>query len=223
MAFRADEAARIRNEATENYLLLRPKDASAADRAHSRQRLADIVSEIGPAIDAYPSWHPLVCNHEDNQRELARVPNKECGYLGLDHTRFFSNGFITCPYGDGQRVIDSVNALPRHPVAIITAERLDVQFYNSSATPILVKCEWALELEDGMIPLSTAMPLFLEKEVPTCRTAQVAETWETMRPYILGTPHGSRSSLFINQEAGQAMKKVWESLINSGMFGPIYR
>lgn len=43
-----------------------------------------------------------------------------------------------------------------------------------------------------------------------------------MRPYILGSPHGRRSSLFVNQESGQAMKKVWEALIASGMFGPSY-
>jgi hypothetical protein len=48
-----------------------------------------------------------------------------------------------------------------------------------------------------------------------------AETWDTMRPYFLGRPHGSRSSLFVNQETGQAIKKVWEALTHTDMFGPI--
>jgi len=74
---------------------------------------------------------------------------------------------------------------------------------------------------DGTIPLSIAMPLILEKEIPAWQWAAVAETWESMRPYFLGRPHGSRSSLFISQETGQGIKQIWNSLINTGMFGPI--
>lgn len=119
-------------------------------------------------------------------------------------------------------MVDSVDALPRHSIAYITAERLDVQLYNSQATPILVRCTWERELDsDGMVPLAIALPLILEQEVPNWRSAEVAETWETMRPYFLGRPHGSLSSLFVSQETGQAIKKVWNALIHTGMFGPI--
>lgn len=171
-------------------------------------------------VDAYPSWHPLVCNQDDRDSETK--PRGECGYKGLDHTRFFARGFITCPYGNGQDVIDSVAKLSEHPAASITAKRLDVQLYNSDATPILVKCDWAKSLDaNGMIPLSVALPMILEKEIPCWKRAQIAETWETMRPYFLGRPHGSRSSLFVSQESGQAIKKIWEALIYTGMFGPI--
>ena len=76
-------------------------------------------------------------------------------------------------------------------------------------------------LPGGTIPLSIAMPLLLEKEVPCWRWSQVAETWESMRPFFLGRPHGSRSSLFVTQEAGQSIKKIWEALIYTGMFGNI--
>jgi hypothetical protein len=72
-----------------------------------------------------------------------------------------------------------------------------------------------------MIPSSIAMPLLLEKKIPCWYSAQVAETWETMRPYFLGQPHGSRSSLFVGQETGQAIQKIWNALIYTGMFGPI--
>ncbi len=47
------------------------------------------------------------------------------------------------------------------------------------------------------------------------------ETRETMCPYILGTPSGNRSSLFVNQETGQSLKKIYNALIDTGMFGPI--
>lgn len=221
MAFRAEEAAKAGYEAAESYLIGRLLDASADERARSKEALLDIVEELGPAVDAYPTWHPLVRHHDD--RHPVTLPGSECGYQGLDHTRHFAHGFITCPYGDGQDVIDSVGKLQfEHPMATITAERLDVKFYSSSATPILVKCEWHKPLSmDMLIPLSSAMPLLLEKEVPCWEWAQLAETWETMRPYFLGAPRGARSSLFVSQETGQAIKKVWEALIYTGMFGPI--
>lgn len=220
MAFRADEAARTGYDEVEAYLISRHIDASQRER--SRHALQAIVDELGPVVDAYPTWHPLLIGNKNKQLP-STTPSNRCGYDGLDHTRFFANGFITCPYGDGQEVIDSVDQLPPHPIASITAERLDAQLYNPQATAVLVRCNWERSLNnDGTIPLSIAMPLILEQEVPMWRWAEVAETWETMRPYFLGRPHGSRSSLFVSQETGQAIKNVWNALIHTGMFGPVH-
>lgn len=220
MAFRADEAARLGLEEAISYLVPRARDVDQAEREQSRQALYDLMKELGPAVDSYPSWHPLVSNHDD--RYPVTIPSADCGYSGLDHTRYFANGFITCPYGDGQSVIDSVAALPYRRAAMITAEKLAVKLYNPESTPILVRCEWSTPLEtDGQIPLAVAMKLMLSKEVPCAEWSEVAETWESMRPYFLGKPHGARSSLFVSQETGQAMKKVWDALIYTGMFGPI--
>jgi len=220
MAFRADESARVGYEDVEAYLVPRPRDTNQTERARSKKSLRDIVDKLGPVVDSYPTWHPLVCNHDS--RHPVTTPSDRCGYKGLDHTKFFAKGFITCPYGDGQDVIDAVAALPCHPIATVTAKRLDVQLYSPNATPILVKCSWERPLDaDGMIPLSIAMSLILEKEVPCWKWAEVAEAWETMRPYLLGKPCGSLSSLFVSQETGQAIKKTWNTLIHTGMFGPI--
>ncbi len=219
MAFRADEAARTRFEEVEKYLVLRPREADEVQRARSKKALEEIVADLGPVVDRYPSWHPLVSNHDS--RHPVTVPSDRCGYKGLDHTKYFVNGFITCPYGDGQEVLDSVSSLPRHHAAYITADRLEVQFYSAQTTPILVRCHWEEPSADHMIPLAVAVPLILEKEVPCWRWSEVAETWESMRSYFLGVPHGARSSLFVSQETGQGIKKVWETLIYTGMFGPI--
>jgi hypothetical protein len=221
MAFRADDAAEGNFAAVESYLVGRLREASAEERARSRDALLDLVDELGPVVDAYPIWHPLV-RHHDDRRDVVTTPTRECGYLGLDHTRFFAHGFVTCPYNDGQAVLDSVAKLAyKHPVAVITATRLNVKFYSMEATPIVVKCEWQKPLAMGkLIPLKLALPLMLEKEVPCWQWSEVAETWEMMRPSFLGEPCGARSSLFVNQETGQALKKIWESLIYTGMFGP---
>jgi len=221
MAFRVEEAIKAGYDEAEGYLIGRLGEVDATERARSREKLLDLVDELGPAVDAYPSWHPLVRHHDD--RHPITYPSQECGYEGLDHTRFFAHGFITCPYHDGTRVLESVAKLAnKHEAATITAERLDVKFYAASAHPIVVKCEWTATLPaDKLIPARWAVPLMLEQELPAWRWAQVGETWETMRPYFLGTPRGSRSSLFVSPETGQHMKKVWEALLNTGAFGPI--
>jgi hypothetical protein len=220
MAFRADEAAQAGFEEVVAYLIPRAKDLDDSERARGKEALINILDRYGPVVDSYPTWHPLVSSH--SARDPVTLPSDRCGYKGLDHTRFFANGFITCPYGDGQAVLDSVAALAPHSIATVSAEKLDVKLYSPDTTPVLVTCAWAKPLRnDGTIPLSIAVPLILEKEVPCWKWAQVAETWDSMRPYFLGRPHGSRSSLFVNQETGQAIKKIWDALIHTGMFGPI--
>lgn len=218
MVFRADEAASRGFESVKNYLI--PRDIEAGERKRSEKKLFDIVDKYGPVVDAYPSWHPLVTNHNDQCS--ATSPGFSCGYKGLDHTRYFVNAFITCPYDDGQEILDSVEELPYSPIATISAERLDVQLYQPDANPILVRCDWNKPISSNrMIPASIAIPLMLQKEVPCWEWATFGETWETMRPYFIGSPHGSRSSLFVNQETALTMKKIWNLLINTGMFGAI--
>lgn len=217
MTFRADESASSGLESVKNYYT---KNLGAGDREEGMRVLSDIAEQYGPVVRAYPSWHPLVTHHDD--RYPVTTPGDGCGYEGLDHTRKFVNAFITCPYGDAQPVLDSVEALPPCHGATISAERLDVKLYHPEASPVLVSCNWDKPISDnGMIPASIAIPLLLQKEVPSWEWGELGETWETMRPYFMGSPHGSRSSLFVNQETGLTMKKVWNLLINTGMFGPI--
>ncbi|MCT8002957.1 hypothetical protein NZL82_13835 [Sphingomonas sanguinis] len=225
MAFRADEAAADRLAKTKNYLI--PRTLPVDVRARSEEVFADIVEQCGPAVDDYPSWHPLVSGHE--QRHPCTTPGKFQGYVGLDHTRYFTHGFVTCPYGDGQDVIDSVEQLSRKLVhdfkvpAYVTAEALDCKFYNESTTAILVRCEWNYELEENhTIPKRVAVALMMERELPSWRFAEVGETWETMHPYFLGSPHGKRSSLFVTQDTALAMKKVYAAMNDAGVFGPMY-
>ena len=218
MAFRADESVNSGFESIKSYFI--PRGVEAEERKRSEDKLLDIVEKYGPVVEGYPSWHPLVTHHDD--QSPATTPSDRCGYKGLDHTRYFVNAFITCPYGDGQEIIDSVESLPYSPVAKISAERLDVELYQPNANPILVSCDWNKLISDNcMIPASVAIPLMLQKEVPCWEWSTRGETWESMRPYFIGSPHGSRSSLFVNQETALIMKKIWNLLINTGMFGPI--
>lgn len=219
MAFRAGDAALSGYARAQNMLIPRTFDKS--DRAsEALDVLEELIDQLGPVVDAYPTWHPLVTNHSDRQPET--YPSERCGYRGLDHTVLFLHGFVTCPYGDGEAVIESAEKQPYRDYAEITATRLNTEFYNSGTTAILVRCNWSRPLGvDKMVPKNLAVPLMLEKELPCWRWAERAEPWETMRPYLLGSPHGGRSSLFVNQETALAMKNVYMAMINSGMFGPL--
>ncbi len=220
MAFRADEAAADGIRRTAEYLVRRSIYDGEQEYERAREVFEDLVDELGPPIDRYPTWHPLVANQKPRDIEFA--PTDRVGFKGLDHTRAFAHGFITCPYNDGQRVIDSVEQFPWHPLATITARRLDTRFYNEGCTPIVVKCDWREPISmNDTVPLKLIMPLLLEKELPNWRHAEVAETWDTMRVHFLGEPSGRLSSLFVSRQSGQAIKKIWNSLIYTGMFGDI--
>ena len=225
MAFRRNEAMEEGFERAVRYLI--PSDLPNNEQQKLKDYIDDLTVELGPVVDNYPSWHPLVCAHDD--QFPVTYPSAECGYKGLDHTIYFANGFLSCPYHSGQPIIDSVDALRDNEtyeryyhVADVTAKRIKKPLYHENTDPILVACEWHKPMPmDRTIPKGIAVGLMLEQEVPCWRRSEVGETWETMRPYLLGQPCGKRSSIFLDQEAGQTMKKVYEAITYSGMFGPL--
>ncbi len=200
----------------------------AKDRSRSEEELDRIITKYGPIVDGYPSWHPLVA------RDVSRMstnnltsPNELSNYKGLDHTIYMAHGFITCPYANGDKdVIKSIEELQLPDyfdrIVEIKFKELDFPLYSPQAKPILVFCEWKRPLNsDKTIPTHLAIPLMLEQELPGWRWSEVGETWETMRSYLLGTPHGMRSSLFMNDETVTKMKKIYTLLNETGMYGPI--
>ena len=225
MAFRRDEEIEKGFEVATRYLI--PKEMPPKEKQELENYIDDLTVQLGPVVSSYPSWHPLVCNKKGHF-PITR-PSEECGYRGLDHNVYFANGFLSCPYNNGQKIIDSVEKLWKSDayeryshIARIEAEHVDMPLYNDGTDPILVFCEWEKPIHtDRTIPKDIAIGLMLEEEVPNWRHSQIGETWETMRSYLLGEPCGKRSSMFLDQEAGQAMKKVYEALAYSGMFGPL--
>lgn len=217
MAFRADEAEKAGYERARQILVSTGLDPSK--RAAAENTLQDLIKKFGPVVSAYPTWHPLV-PQRDAQHPVT-TPDSRCGYEGLDHTVYFAHAFVSCPYGDGAQILKSAEQIS-HPCAEITGEALDVAIYNTSTTAILVQCNWREPLVDRhMVPKKLAVPLMIEQEMRMWHRAEVGERWETMRPYLLGVPHGSRSSLFVNQDTALAMKRAYMAMVESGMFGPL--
>lgn len=213
MEFRAPTVAAQQIAETLSYLT---KDLT--DPAAGRSQVEQLVDELGNAVDYYPDWHPLLMAPPRHGAEYVSSPADLKTYNGMDHTRLFVRGFVTCPYSPAaaDRLVETVNE-----VQGLYARRLDTPLYADKAYPVVVAA-MNVELEaDGTIRSRDALAWFVQQFAADARSARVAETWWNVRSNILGAPHGSRSSLFVNQHAGAHMRKILEAMNNSGMFGPI--
>lgn len=217
MKFRSDEE--IEN-GTQRAIRKLTKDLRADQRQEAVDYLKDVIANYGPVVASYPTWHPLVAFGCD-QSNYSTFPDDRSGYVCIDHTVLLQNAFITCPYHEPNAVLKCVKKFRKTNDAEITASHIPCKLYHENAYPVLVVCDWYHDLNsDGTIPIKVAAPLMLEKELPFRHKAEVCENWESMRYHFLGSPHGSRSSLFLNQEAGLLMKRLWVALSNTGLYGP---
>jgi len=213
MEFRAPAAAAQQYAATIEYLTKNLDDAAAGQR-----RVEELIAELGNAVYTLPDWHPIWTLPPMPEGRTVSGLSEIPAYNGLDHTEMFVRGFITCPYQEDRadKIVEAVNEVPG-----LYARRLDEPLYSDQAYPVVVQA-MSVELEaDGTIKSRDALAWFVQHAVKDARNHQVAETWWSMRSYILGRPHGSRSSLIVNQHAGSHMRKIFETMNESGMFGPI--
>lgn len=215
MAFRKEEEALNGRQRARNYLI--PRNLKAPERQRLEQMLDNIEHRYGPVVDSYPIWHPLISAGNANIR-YQQIPNKNNGYSGVDHIVCFAHAFLSCQYRSVNDVISTTNTLQsRH--AKITATQLNDKFYSPDCTSILVTCDWEVNLNpDHKVPTEVACELMLEHEVKMFKNVKVAVPWEEMRPFLLGSPNGSRSSLFVEQDTGLQLKKLWNPLLATGIY-----
>ncbi len=213
MEFRSPTVATQQNAAAITYLTKSLRDPSAG-----RAVVEQLITELGNATDGYPDWHPILTSPPRDSSEHRSSLEQIDLYEGRDHTIQFVRGFVTCPYSEeaADRLVNAVNSSPN-----LEARRLSEPLYSDQAYPVVVAA-WNVELEaDGTIRSRDALRWFVSLSAGEAADAQVAETWWNIRSYILGSPHGSRSSLFVNQHTGAHMRKILEAMNESGMFGPI--
>lgn len=213
MEFRAPTFAAQENAATISYLTKNLSDPETA-----RGVVDGLLENLGNAVDSYPDWHPIWTAPKQATAENKNSWADFSVYQGMDHTRLFVRGFVTCPRSDksADRLVDAVNQ-----VSGLVAYRLPEPLYADGAFPVVVKAT-GVELEaDGTIRSRDALAWFVQQLTRNAESAQVAETWWSIRTNILGSPHGSRSSLFVNPYTGSHMRKILDALNASGVFGPI--
>jgi hypothetical protein len=213
MEFRAPSVATQQNAEAIAFFTDRLADPEAG-----RRILNGLLEKLGNAIDVYPDWHPIVTAPSQDSEIISPSFSELNAYRGADHTRHFVRGFVTCPYSAvrADELVQAVNKVPG-----LYAYRLEEPLYANNAHPVVVLAH-EIELEaDGTIRSRDALVWFAQLSAKEARVSKVAETWWNTRSNILGCPHGSRSSLFVNQHTGVHMRKILEVLNNSGMFGPI--
>lgn len=221
MEFRAPDIAKEQNTKAIKYLTENLDDPEAG-----RHVLEGIMKKLGGAVESYPDWHPILTipqlsteGHISSlSRSLHHSLSQQDAYEGIDHTVRFVRGFITCPYSEdtADQIMTAVNQLPG-----LHAYKAKGHLYSDKAYPVVVEADVVVSEADGTIRGRDALTWFTQKAIAEAPKAQVAETWWNIRELILGRPHGSRSSLFVNQHTGVHMRKILEALNNSGMYGPI--
>lgn len=215
MEFRANQSAiRLNTRAAEYFT----KNLSA------REKGIDLFNQVrerlGNAVESLPDWHPVLTAPPDRPQLHWHASNYSTlpTYSLCDHTREFVRGMLTCPYSeaDADKLVEEVNRVPG-----LNAERLKGALYMDNASPVLIE---AVEVEmeaDGTIRSRDALAWFVQTTVKHAREAQVAETWWNVRHLALGRPHGAQSSLLVNDFTGRHIRKILETLNDSGMFGPV--
>ena len=215
MEFRANQsAARLNSQAADYFT------KNLSDRAKGMSLFNEVRARLGNAVESLPDWHPILTAPPDRPRHHwhASSYSQLPVYDLCDHTWEFVRGLLTCPYSEtsADNLVEAVNQ-----VQGLTAERLEGALYMDGAFPVLIEA-WDVELDtDGTIKSRDALAWFVQATVKHARKAQVAETWWNLRNHALGTPNGARSSLFVNDYTGRHMRKILETLNDSGMFGPI--
>ncbi|HAE02364.1 MAG TPA: hypothetical protein DCG04_13125 [Rhodospirillaceae bacterium] len=215
MEFRANQsAARLNSQAADYFT------ENLSDRVIGLELFYQVRERVGNAVESLPDWHPILTAPPERPQHHWHASN----YSSLPiydlcvNTREFVRGILTCPNSevDADKLVEVVNQ-----VQGLNAERLESALYRDSAFPVLIEA-WEVELEaDGTIRSRDALAWFVQATVKHAREAQVAETWWNVRQLTLGSPHGARSSLLVNDYTGRYMRKILETLNDSGIFGPI--
>jgi hypothetical protein len=211
--FRSPTVAAQQNAKALAYLTENLSNPEAAKRL-----VEELIAELGNAVERYPDWHPILTTPpRQGTKHISAIAQLEA-YTGADHTKEFVRGFVTCPYSaeTAEKLVAAVNKIHG-----LYARKLDAPLYEENAHPVVVVAMTVQVEADGTIRSRDAIAWFTQHTAAAAKGAQVAETWWNVRSNILGLPHGSRSSLFVNQHAGVHMRKILEAMNASGMFGPV--
>ena len=223
---------------------LMPFDGTREQRNESREFVLRLIEMYGDVVDGYPAWHPLMGGEALKSTNVITdgnqptVPCEENGYDGLEHTVCFRNAFVSCPYrasGNAKRTIKSVENLQETDIATITAERLHAPFFSTrgkpieenlmkAVEPVIVVCNWTKSYyppSSKRIPKRTALGLMVRNQDSKWENAQSGEPWSRMKKYMLGAPHGDVSSLFVDMHTGRAIKKLFNTMNDAGLFGEV--
>lgn len=224
MSFRSVESRDDNREHVINRFINNGKSGIPSELRHDSILALDrLIQEYGPAVDSYPIWHPLV--DTGNGMNDSQTPEGS-KWEGLDHTFYLLSAFVTCPYVSGvEKVLNECAKKKMEAKQFscdhrLSVKKIDAKFWNGSTTAYVV-CANGLDHHCSGIEHRQALRLMINQLMTSARDAHCGETWESMRTSLLGTPCGSRSSLFVDERTGGAMKKIHEAMTYGGLYGPV--
>jgi len=209
MKFRANEEKERGTEEAVKYLTNRALSPQAQEAC--KATLSDIIKAHGPVITHYPCWHPLLripqTAEKNRDRNTFFDGLQSAGYpehQEIDHLIFLQRGFITCPYTSGAKLRQFVKKFPE-----LEIQKIDAPLYGPRTSRWLVTVDIPLE-EDGTLETQSVLKWILASN--PLGWAMDDSSWESIKSNLLGSPHGAKSSLLVNQKTGQAIKEIWETL-----------
>jgi hypothetical protein len=209
MAFRYDEVVAEQRQRAHEYAANSVRDARYTndDRARSQIFMEYLLDTYGPLIDRYPDWHPL-------------KPRLNSGNYGGfdDHSVTFRDAILFAPYGDDKAHWEELSAYAKK--YDLFAEKVEGElFHHPNCHLYLLIVPHSMMVEDEeenpYIHRTSAIEALLSNWKRVCgdgerpHSFQCWESWDTMRPYLIGSPCGKRSSLFVDEATGQAIKRLY--------------
>lgn len=207
MTFRYDEAAdETRNRAMQ-YRLAQRENIKHQDRLDAADLIDDLIESHGPVIDFYPDWHPLNLI-EPNRDELRPYH---------DHALHFRDAVLLAPYNDP----------PLEPLQAfceshrLLANEIKGLYHNKNCKLFVIESlEFACDTDSGekYIDQRKAVGALLDcwkcpegygRRPYDLSSFECWESWEDMHKHLLGAPCGKRSSLFVDEKTGQAIRRLY--------------
>lgn len=97
MAFRINESKYNGLQKAIQYLTnIENNGFSTKEREEGKSYLEWLTHRIGPVVDSYPIWHPLMTSSR-SKKVRPNHPSAECGYHGLDHTCYLPMVLLRVP------------------------------------------------------------------------------------------------------------------------------
>lgn len=206
MPFRYDEAVEEQRQRQIGFV----KDAFKITDPNKRERalrfLNEIMDEYGPPVDHYPDWHPL------RTTELAQGSFQ-------DHLLTFRDAALFAPYTDCLKEMKEFT--DEHELFLV--EKKGELFHHENCklylvvAPSIFRCceedekyiERKYAIEAMLNHWNTSFSYDGTHSEGDVSSFQCWESWETMHRHLLGSPCGKRSSLFVDEATGQAIRRLY--------------
>lgn len=188
-------------------------------------KMASLVEAHGMPVEYYPIWHPFKFGMKKFGESVKTNDTINDLFGFLDHSLYFVDAILTCPYGFKDNQIENVINLHHHVEDYsFNCEVLkDCKFYSGNAHSILIKVNIPKE-KDHTIEKTALTRLFLQQiNYDLTQNTYCSEKWADMRTSLLGQPCGALSSPFINQKNGVFIRKLFKMISEDAeVFGEIY-